>query len=381
MLDDNNLRMKNDIKVLAYYLPQFHPIKENDEWWGKGFTEWTNVAKAKPLYWGHYQPKIPADLGFYDLRLPEVREEQADYAKRAGISAFCYWHYWFGNGKRLLNYPFDEVVRLKTPEFPFCLAWANHSWYKKSWSSNKEIFKKKDSQLLIEQRYLGDEDYKLHFYTMLRAFKDDRYFKIHGKLVFVIFSPETFPDINHFMDVWQELALKESLPGFFFIGHVININYLQEIKHLNLDAINVSLHRHVQPIRDKYTGMIKWINIIRDKYSFRPQIIDYKNAIKHLDSPIFEETNIYPTLIPNWDHTPRSGRFGRVFKNCTPLLFGEHCKMIFDRIKNKKAEDQIVFLKSWNEWGEGNYMEPDLKYGTGYIDTLGKIIRTYNEYN
>lgn len=373
--------MNNNINVLAYYLPQFHPTKENDEWWGKGFTEWTNVAKAKPLFHGHYQPKIPADLGFYDLRVPEVRELQAEYARKAGISAFCYWHYWFGDGKRLLNLPFDEVVSSGAPDFPFCLAWANHSWYKKSWSAGSEIFKKKDSQLLIEQKYLGEEDYKMHFYTMLNAFKDKRYFKIHGKLVFVIFSPETFFDVNHFMEVWQKLALKEKLPGFFFIGHVINLRYLTDIRNMNFDAVNLSLHRHVQPLRDNYTGLIKWVNILKDKYSFRPQIIDYKNAIKYLDSQIFEESNVYPTLIPNWDHTPRSGKFGRVFVNTTPILFEKHVRMIFDRVKNKNEEDQVVFLKSWNEWGEGNYLEPDLKYGTAFIDVLGKIVKEYNGKN
>ena len=172
-------------RFIAFYLPQFHPTKENDEWWGKGFTEWVSVAKARPLYRGHVEPHIPADLGFYDLRIPEIREQQAELAKEAGIEAFCYWHYWFGEGKRLLERPFNEVLTSGKPDFPFCLAWANHSWYKKLWDSQA---REKDL-LLIEQKYLGIEDYKSHFYAMLPAFKDDRYFRVNGKLFFIVYDP------------------------------------------------------------------------------------------------------------------------------------------------------------------------------------------------
>ena len=161
--------MKGPIKVIAFYLPQFHPVKENDEWWGSGFTEWHNVVKAKPLFRGHYQPKLPADLSFYDLRLPETREAQAQLAREAGVYGFCYWHYWFGNGKRLLERPFDEVVASGKPDFPFCLAWANHSWYAKTWDPNKP------DRLLIEQLYPGKEDNEKHFYKVLPAFKVPSY--------------------------------------------------------------------------------------------------------------------------------------------------------------------------------------------------------------
>ena len=170
-------------KVIAFYLPQFHPVKENDMWYGKGFTEWTNVAKARPLFKGHYQPHIPADLGFYDLRLPEVRQEQARMAQEYGVTAFCYWNYWFGNGKQLLEMPIWEVYKDHSITLPFCLAWANHSWEKKMWD------KKGNNQLLMEQQYLGIEDYKKYFYTMLPLFKDERYFRVGDKLFFLIYSP------------------------------------------------------------------------------------------------------------------------------------------------------------------------------------------------
>ena len=159
------------VRVIAFYLPQFYPTPENDEWWEPGFTEWTNVARAKPLFRGHNQPRIPRDLGFYDLRVPETREKQAQLAREASIEGFCYWHYWFGNGKRLLANVFREVVETGKPDFPFCLCWANHSWYQKTWDPNKP------NKLLIEQTYPGVNDSEAHFYEMLPAFKDKRYMR------------------------------------------------------------------------------------------------------------------------------------------------------------------------------------------------------------
>src|SRR5690606_30741117 len=186
------------VKAIAFYLPQFHPIKENDEWWGKGFTEWTNVAKAKPMFPGHYQPHIPADLGFYDLRLSEARIAQADLAKKYGISAFCYWHYWFGNGRRILERPFQEVLESGTPDFPFCLAWANETW-SGIWHGNPKT-------ILVEQVYPGEQDYIDHFNSILPAFKDKRYFKVDGKPLFMVYKPMEIPDLPLFVSTFRRLA-------------------------------------------------------------------------------------------------------------------------------------------------------------------------------
>lgn len=370
----------SNIKVLAYYLPQFHPTPENDEWWGKGFTEWVNVAKARPLFKGHKQPHIPADLGFYDLRLPESRTMQAEYAKKAGISAFCYWHYWFGNGKRLLNYPLDEVIRLGEPDFPFCLAWANHSWYKKSWVAGKGIFNLNKSQLLIEQKYLGKNDYKQHFETMLPAFKDRRYFRIDNRLVFVIYAPQDIPNIDNFMECWNELAQKHGLNGFYFIAHCYVAELLNKIRSMPFDAINFSMHHEAFPnARENHSNFISTIQTgIRRRIQIKPITMDYSKLIQRMDTSLWDEENIYPTLIPNWDHTPRSGNFGRVFLNATPELFAKHIDMTFKRLVKKEEKNQVVFIKSWNEWGEGNYLEPDLEFGTRRIEELSKILNSYN---
>jgi lipopolysaccharide biosynthesis protein len=188
------------VRVIASYLPQFHPIPENDEWWGKGFTEWTNVGKAKPLFRGHYQPKVPADLGYYDLRLPETRQAQADLAKEYGVEAFCYWHYWFGNGRRLLERPFNEVLTSGKPDFPFCLGWANHSW------EDKQFSKEGTNRMLMEQLYPGEADYINHFNALLPAFKDKRYIRVDDKPLFMIYAPFLFNDVSNFISLWQKLA-------------------------------------------------------------------------------------------------------------------------------------------------------------------------------
>lgn len=364
------------IKVVALYLPQFHPMPENDKWWGKGHTEWRSVAKARPLFFGHKQPKIPANLGFYDLRLSETREEQAELAKKAGISAFCYYHYWF-NGKQLMTEPFNRVLDSGKPDFPFCLSWANHDWYNKGWiTSNKRIELK--PQLLIKQTYGGVDDYTNHFYSYLKAFKDKRYFRVHGKLLFMIYAADLLPDLSLFINTWQSLARKEGLPGFYFITHVDRLslfNKLDSSVFNGLDAINLSLlhkpfeHNFISKIK-KINCLNRLINLWETHVRFSPTVIDYKKAIKYLDSDLFEKNNIIPTIIPNWDHTPRSGRFGKVYQNCTPDLFGKHIDQILTRIENKPDEDKIIFLKSWNEWGEGNYIEPDEEYGEEFIKTL-----------
>ena len=356
--------------VIAFYLPQFHPTPDNDKWWGKGFTEWTNVGKARPLFPGHYQPRIPADLGYYDLRLPIVREEQVDLARRSGIEAFCYYHYWFGEGKQELDYPFKEVLKLGKPDFPFCLCWANKSWHAKFWNKNGGCTKK----MLIEQRYLGIEDYKLHFYSLLSAFKDCRYYKIDDRPVFMIYRPLEFPDVVNFITVWRKLAKENSMRDFYFMAQTTMRADIDKILSLGFDAVN-------------YVGLWEWktenriLNKIKRRFYsdilHMPYIHKYSDMVKKLSmiNREYEDSKVFPTIIPNWDHTPRSGRGGYILHGSTPQLFSNHVKSIFDNIKVKPVEKRYVFLKSWNEWGEGNYMEPDLKFGDNYINVLSKELR------
>lgn len=355
-------------RVLALYLPQYHPFKQNDEWWGKGFTEWTNVARARALFHGHYQPHIPADLGFYDLRLPEVRESQAALARRAGIEGFIYYEYWFGNKRQLMEHPFEDVVASGNPDFPFCLCWANHSWYKKLWDPNKPG---KD-KLLIEQQYGGEEDYKEHFMHLLPAFKDKRYVRVNGKLFYSIYDPKGFKDVENFIKVWRSLAAEYGVGDFYFVATDYNCEHKLEFLAKGFDATHNVDYINIYHLEPKWK---KGLRTLLRKYLGIPMIFKYKDAILYMLHPDCEQRTVIPVIIPNWDHTPRSGARGTVFTDCTPMLFKKLALNAFQMIKNKDAQEQIVIVKSWNEWGEGNHMEPDLKYGCGYIDALADAIK------
>ena len=352
-------------RVLAYYLPQFHPIPENDEWWGKGFTEWTNVGKAKRYFPGHYQPHVPADLGYYDLRVPETREAQAQMAREAGVEGFVYWHYWFA-GKELMERPFKEVLESGKPDFPFALAWANQTWKGFNFGVNNE------RNVLIEQTYPGDEDYIAHFNAVFPAFKDKRYITCDGKPIFIIYQPSDMPDPKHYIELWQSLAKENGLKGIYFIalenGYFTEkegLEYKKWVEELGYDAVNyMRLHPNKQTFWQlqfhRFTHYIlRW-----------PNIYSYKRQMRWFSNDTDREENAFPCIIPNWDHTPRSGKRGMVFYGSTPELFRQHVHETLERIIHKPFDKRIVIIKSWNEWAEGNYMEPDLKFGKGYLDAL-----------
>lgn len=352
-------------KVIALYLPQYHPIPENDEWYGAGFTEWTNVAKARPLFHGHYQPHIPADLGFYDLRLQEVRRQQANLAKQHGISAFCYYNYWFGNHRQLLEMPIWEVHKDKEIKLPFCLAWANHSWERKLWD------KQGNNTLLVQQQYLGIEDYTDYFYTMLPLFKDERYFRVDGKLFFAIYSPLASPEIAVFIKLWRELSEKEGIGDFYFVGEDSACRNKDKILSLGFDAVYdnnlLNIHHNLSTIN-------KIRLYIQREFLKMPTVFEYKDAIKYMVTEDAKDENVIPCIAPNWDHSPRSGKRAIIFNNSEPKYFEECLRKAFEAVKKKPQEKQLIMIKSWNEWGEGNYMEPDLKYGHGYLDALKNVI-------
>lgn len=374
-------------RVIAFYLPQYHPIPENDLWWGKGFTEWTNVAKAKPQFKGHVQPKVPADLGFYDLRLPEVRKAQADMARECGVEGFCYWHYWFGNGKTLLEMPLNEVLKSGEPDFPFCLGWANHSWSNKTWQKHATF--QKDT-MFMEQTYGDDEDYIAHFDAVLPAFKDHRYITVDGKPLFFIFDPEAFPDLDHFVALWRKLALENGLKGIHFVGKMASVgkfdkgithDYLADAKDRynavlskGIDAVNsVNLRRAEMLSVGKYKKLVDRV-INKLIPSSRVEKYEYSKIIKYLLTPEDKEESIYPTILPRWDKTPRLGKQAYVYTGATPELFEQSARQAVEYVKNKDPEHRIIFLQAWNEWGEGNYMEPDLEFGHGFLDALKRVL-------
>lgn len=360
----------NNPQIIAFYLPQYHPTPHNNEWWGEGFTEWTNVAKAKKLYPGHYQPKIPADLGFYDLRLPEVRKKQAELAKEAGISGFCYYHYWFGNGRQELELPFNQVVESGDPDFPFCLCWANETWSRKFWNPDGSVAK---NVVLAEQEYPGEADMRKHFESLLPAFLDSRYMKIDGKPIFVVYRPLACPDLQKMIRIWNNLARENGLPGFYFVGYTLDVeSEYDSIKALGADAVcSCRMRRHKR-------GTMAWlVRKLLSLVTHMPECYNYRKVYPTLiGKEEAEREDVFPTLMPNWDHTPRSGANGYLFTNSTPELFKKHVVDVLSKISGKPKEKQICFLKSWNEWGEGNYMEPDLRYGKGYIKALREALES-----
>lgn len=345
-------------RLIAFYLPQFHPIPENDSWWGKGFTEWTNVAKAKPLFPGHYQPHVPADLGFYDLRVPEARQAQSDLARDYGIEGFCYYHYWFG-GKQLLNRPFDEVLASGRPDLPFCLCWANESW--------TGVWHGAPRRTLIEQIYPGEEDHEQHFKTLLPAFKDPRYIKVDGKPLFAIYTPANLPNPKQVVAQWRAMAVAAGLPGLYFVGVTWDFDW--DPASLGFDA---AILQRLAPRRHWYTanGIKKMFSRIIARLLRWPSLYDYADAVNHLlpDKPL--EANRFPCIVPNWDNTPRSGHRGLVLKGSTPALFRRHFQKALALTRHAPNERRLIFIKSWNEWAEGNHLEPDLKYGKAYLEII-----------
>jgi hypothetical protein len=377
-------------RLIAYYLPQFYPIPENDETWGKGFTEWINVAKAKPQFKGHDQPRIPADLGFYDLRVPEVREEQAELARESGIEGFIYWHYWMGNGKKLLQRPFEEVLTSGKPDFPFCLAWANHDWKTSTWVHGE------GNKMIYPMVYGGVKDYTDHFNYVLPAFKDHRYITVDGKPLFVVYDPYAFKDVSNFLKTWRKLASENGLKGIYFVALMNNTSTIRRdaqgnitrvipnlksskevydhILSLGFDGINsYGKARGEMIYQGMYRRNIK--KLLHQVFSFLPaQTFDYPKVVPYFFAPEDAWDNVFPCVLANWDRTPRAGSSEGVYVNSTPKNFKKHLEQAIELIKDKPDQHKILFLRSWNEWGEGNYVEPDQTWGHGYLDAIKEAL-------
>ena len=378
-------------RIIALYLPQYHPIPENNEWWGPGFTEWMNVVKAKPLFRGHVQPKIPADLGFYDLRLPETREQQAMLAKEAGIEGFCYYHYWFG-GKQLLERPFQEVLTSGKPDFPFCLCWANHSWSNKSWQRKSKLAA---DSILMEQVYPGDEDDEAHFMSLLPAFKDPRYITVDGKPLFLLYNPWEHVRVREWIANWRRLAKEHGLKGLYLVSMcdstltfrqapdgtrervIPNLEssaaLFQSVLDMGFDAINSFGRRRGEMLsRGKYVDLSK--TILRKMGVPIGVSYDYARTVKGFFAPEDKWDNVFPTVMPNWDRSPRAAMRDGVYMNATPAKFKKHILDALEMVKEKEDEHRVVILKSWNEWGEGNYVEPDQEFGHGWLDAIKEAL-------
>ena len=363
---EKNADLQKVVRALAIYLPQFHPVRENDEWWGKGFTEWTNVAKALPRFPGHYQPQLPSDLGFCDLRLPEVRQAQADLAKANGIHGFCYYHYWF-NGRRILERPFEEVLASGKPDFPFCLCWANENWTRR-WDGQ-------DQEVLLKQDYSKEDDIE-HMRYLAKAFADPRYIRIDGKPVFLVYRTELFPDIASTAATWREEAHRLG------IGDI----YLIRVERVTSDVVPTSIgfdaamqfHPTDTALPDLYYGTLR--DKVQHRLGVKPSYF-VTNSVYSYDEYVEKATQLppptykrFPGITPAWDNSARRKQYAMVLHDSTPTSYERWFKSLVDTFVPYSKEENLVFINAWNEWAEGNHLEPCQKWGTQYLDATARVL-------
>ncbi len=356
-----------DVKLIAFYLPQYHPTPENDAWWGKGFTEWTNVTKAKPLFSGHYQPHLPADLGFYDLRLPEARQAQADLARAYGIHGFCYYHYWF-NGRRLLERPFNEVLASGEPDFPFCLCWANENWTRR-WDGLEQ-------NILLEQVY-GEEDDRLHMQWLAKAFQDPRYIRIDGKPLFLVYRTAKIPDPLKTAKIWREEAYKLGI-GDIFLCKVESF----PDEHDNPSLIGFDACIEFQPDWTQLglplqTGrrwpLARKLRLAEQAYA-ENAIYEYSTVVERMLAKPTPGYKRFPCVTPSWDNTPRRKENAIILRNSTPEVYERWLREIVKNTLSNESNEKIVFINAWNEWGEGNHLEPCQKWGYAYLEATRRVL-------
>ncbi len=351
-------------RAIAFYLPQFHPVPENSDWWEPGFTEWTKVVRARPLFRDHRQPVLPTDLGYYDLRVPETRRAQADLAVRAGVEGFCYWHYWFA-GRRILERIFDEVLASGEPDFPFMLGWANQTW--------TGVWHGAPGRILIEQTYPGADDYAAHFAHVLPAFRDRRYMRVDGRPMFYVYDPLDLPEPAAFVALWRRAANEAGLPGLYLIAESKAPGPARDASLLAMgfDAVaQVRLPPLLTPTRNPLRRAKRRASGRRYVGSDGPTRYEYRRLVPDLVQPDVRDPRIHPCVIPRWDNSPRSGRRARVLQGATPDLFREQVRTAADLLADKPAEHRLLLIKSWNEWAETNHLEPDDQWGHGFLDAL-----------
>ena len=357
-------------RLIAMYLPQYHPIPENDRWWGKGFTEWTNVAKARPLFPGHYQPHLPADLGYYDLRLPEVREAQAEMASEYGVQGFCYYHYWF-QGRRLLERPFQEVLDSGRPEFPFCLCWANENW-SRHWDGG-------GGEILLEQTYSPKDDLR-HIQWLLEAFADPRYIQVDGRPLMLIYRAKRFPDIRQTIDRWQEAAIRRGLKGLYLARVESFVDERDDPRPLGFDAaveFQPDWLQLVQPPALPHR-IARWLHrrrLRRQGSSPLPTVFDYAAVVRSMLEKQAVAYRRFPCVAPSWDNTSRRSTGAVVLENANPELYEFWLTEILRRPPAGPGDENLVFLNAWNEWAEGNHLEPDRRFGRSYLEATRRALQ------
>ena len=349
--------------LVAFYLPQFHPVPENDDWWGPGFTEWTNVTRAKPLFKGHYQPRLPADLGFYDLRLSESREAQADLARHFGIHGFCYYHYWFG-GRRLLNRPFDEVRACGRPDFPFCLCWANETWSRR-WLGE-------ETAVLMRQTYSAEDD-RAHAAWLANAFADSRYIRIENRPLFLIYRPHDLPEAGRTLDILKTTAVRAGSGEPYVVG-VDAHRPGMDFREAGFDA-TLAFEPQLGALPGAFGDGFK---LTRLKRNVGSGIVNGTTKVyRDADArALMKRRRSFPfirTVYVGWDNSPRRGKDAIVLVDSTPDSFEKDLVESIASHHETSLPEHPIFINAWNEWAEGNYLEPDQRNGLEYLNRIKRV--------
>ena len=364
------------MKIIAFYLPQFHTFKENDEWWGKGFTEWTNVKNAKPLFEGHNQPRIPLNKNYYDLSDDKVMEWQAELAKEYGIYGFCYYHYWF-DGKILMKKPMESMLNNPNITLPFCICWANEDWTR-AWAD-------KSREVLISQTYGDKKEWQRHYEYLKQFFADSRYIHVNNKPIFVIYRPEIIPCLKDMLEEWNELAKKDGFAGICYIYQFKNYNHMKSSTGYLFDY-----GIEYQPIfsRWEYKKSISFIkqylrNYVSDKLGIESRkenviCLDYDKEWQRILKTKPRDNKMIPGAFVDWDNTPRHKNRGMIYMGTTPEKFEKYLSQQIKRAKDVYKKD-MIFLFAWNEWGEGGYLEPDEHYQYRMLEAVKKALANNGE--
>lgn len=334
-------------RLIAFYLPQFHPIPENDQWWGKGFTEWTNVTKARPLFDGHYQPHLPTDFGFYDLRVRETRHEQIRVAKQHGIDGFCYHYYWF-SGKRLLQQPLDDMLADPKSDMPFCLCWANENWTRR-WDAA-------DHEILIEQRYLPGDDQRF-IEDLLPYLTDPRYIRVDGKPLLIVYSPQRMPDAAGSAAVWRQHCRDAGIGELHICAALTHGN--DDYGAFGFDSgVEFPPHNIRQPNIN---------TALRFHQDFKGSAFQYADIARAYIKRTYPGKRVFKAVFPSWDNTARTGERAVLMLNATPDNYENWLGATLDRVAQNNDDEPLVFINAWNEWAEGCHLEPDQRYGCGFL--------------
>lgn len=361
---------KTPPKLIAFHLPQFHEIPENNTWWGKGFTEWTKVREAKPLFDGHDQPRAPIDNNYYDLSNHQTLIDQATLAAKHGLDGFCFYHYWF-NGKRLLERPLENLLANSKPDFPFMLAWANEPWTR-AWNEGGE------REVLMPQLYGTLPNWKEHFNCLVRFFRDPRYIKIDGMPVLLIYRPESIPNLSQMLETWDSLMKKSGMPGIHLVRMLtcysdLNQSFAQFQGSVEFEpgfsiAKTLPLRKR---IRRKFNRL--GMKFTKDQWpslcKYFLQRFDYEEIANHVvERKLALSPLVYPGVFVDWDNTPRRSKNGLIFSKSTPSAFGRFLQRQMHRAQ--KSGSPFVFINAWNEWAEGAHLEPSEKYKYQYLETI-----------